>query len=45
VKTGYARVSTQDQILNLQLKSLKRAGCQEIFREKVSGFKRERPEF
>ena len=45
MKIGYARVSTQDQKLDLQLKSLKKAGCQKIFREKVSGFNRQRPEF
>src|SRR6266567_2625598 len=45
VKIGYARVSTQDQKLDLQLKSLKKAGCQKIFREKASGFNRLRPEF
>lgn len=45
VKIGYARVSTQDQKLELQLKSLKKVGCQKIFREKVSGFNRRRPEF
>jgi DNA invertase Pin-like site-specific DNA recombinase len=45
VKIGYARVSTQDQNLDLQLKALKKAGCQKIFREKVSGFNRQRPEF
>ena len=45
LKIGYARVSTQDQKLDLQLKSLKKAGCQKIFREKVSGFNRQRPEF
>jgi DNA invertase Pin-like site-specific DNA recombinase len=45
VKIGYARVSTQDQKLDLQLKSLKKAGCRKIFREKVSGFNRQRPEF
>jgi DNA invertase Pin-like site-specific DNA recombinase len=45
MKIGYARVSTQDQGLDLQLKALKNAGCQKIFREKVSGATRNRPEF
>ena len=45
MKIGYARVSTADQNLDLQLKVLKKAGCQKIFREKVSGFLRQRPEF
>lgn len=40
---GYARVSTQDQNLNLQIDDLKKSGCDRIFREKVSSFK-ERPE-
>jgi DNA invertase Pin-like site-specific DNA recombinase len=45
VKIGYARVSTRDQNLDLQLKVLKKAGCEKIFREKLSGFTRQRPEF
>jgi len=45
MKIGYARVSTADQNLDLQLKVLKKARCQKIFREKVSGFLRQRPEF
>ncbi len=45
MKIGYARVSTQDQNLDLQLKALKNAGCQKIFREKISGANRNRPEF
>jgi len=45
VKIGYARVSTQDQKLDLQLRALKKAGCDKMFREKVSGFHRQRPEF
>jgi DNA invertase Pin-like site-specific DNA recombinase len=45
VKIGYARVSTRDQNLDLQLKALKKAGCEKIFREKLSGGSRLRPEF
>jgi DNA invertase Pin-like site-specific DNA recombinase len=42
---GYARVSTLDQNLDLQMQALRRAGCKKIFRKKVSGATRERPEF
>ena len=45
MKIGYARVSTLDQNLDLQLKALKKEGCEKIFREKVSGITRHRPEF
>ena len=45
MKIGYARVSTRDQNLDLQLKALKKAGCAKIFREKLSGAVRQRPEF
>jgi DNA invertase Pin-like site-specific DNA recombinase len=44
MKIGYARVSTVDQKLELQLAALKKAGCQLILREKVSGAHRQRPE-
>ncbi len=44
MKIGYARVSTLDQHLDLQLRALKKAGCTKIWREKVSGFSRQRPE-
>lgn len=41
---GYARVSTKDQNLDLQIDSLKKAGCEKIFREKLSGRSIEKPE-
>ncbi len=40
---GYARVSTFEQTLDLQINDLEKYGCKKIFKEKVSGSKSERP--
>lgn len=44
MKIGYARVSTQDQDLGLQLDALEQAGCEKIYKEKISGGTRSRPQ-
>lgn len=41
---GYARVSTNGQDLAGQVAELEAAGCQKIYREKLSGATSERPE-
>lgn len=40
---GYARVSTQEQNLDLQLEALTKSGCEKIFDDKISGSRTERP--
>ncbi len=44
MRFGYARVSTQDQSLDLQIDALQQARCDKIFTEKISGAKNDRPE-
>ncbi len=44
MKVGYARVSTQDQKLELQLDALIKQGCELVFQEKKSGKNKERSE-
>lgn len=37
MKVGYARVSTKDQNLSLQVEALKKDGCKKIYEDKISG--------
>ncbi len=45
MKYGYARVSTTHQDLQSQLEQLQNEGCEQIFKDKFTGTKRDRPEF
>ncbi len=44
MKIGYARVSTDDQDLGLQIDKLTEYGCERIFSEHISGATLDRPE-
>ena len=44
MKIGYARVSSKEQNLSLQIDALEREGCKRIFQEKIGGAKADRPE-
>lgn len=43
MKIGYARVSTKDQSLSMQVEALKKVGCNRIHEEIASGAKTARP--
>ncbi len=43
MKIGYARISTQDQSLVMQVEALKEAGCDQVHEEIASGAKTARP--
>ena len=43
MKIGCARVSRGDQNLELQLDALENTGCEEIFTDKMSGARSDRP--
>lgn len=42
---GYARVSTEEQRLDVQITALKAAGCSRIYVEKISAVNAKRPQF
>jgi DNA invertase Pin-like site-specific DNA recombinase len=42
MQIAYARISTQDQTLNLQIDALNKAGCERIYQDIASGAKAER---
>jgi DNA invertase Pin-like site-specific DNA recombinase len=42
MKYGYARVSTDGQSIDAQVKQLTKAGCRKVFRETASGAKADR---
>jgi len=45
MKYGYVRVSTVSEDLEAQLQALEKEGCEEIYSEKFTGTKADRPKF
>jgi DNA invertase Pin-like site-specific DNA recombinase len=43
MKIGYARISTKGQHLDLQIDALKKAGCEKIYKDIISGSLSNRP--
>lgn len=43
MRIGYARVSTEDQNLDLQTHALGQAGCERVFSDRMSGSRNDRP--
>ena len=44
MRSGYARVSTEDQTLDLQRDALKRAKCRQVYEERATGKNTGRPQ-
>jgi DNA invertase Pin-like site-specific DNA recombinase len=43
MRVGYARISTGEQNLDLQLDALHKAGCEAVYQDEMAGAKAERP--
>jgi len=43
MKIGYARVSTLEQNLDLQIDALKAAGCEKVITDRITGSASDRP--
>jgi DNA invertase Pin-like site-specific DNA recombinase len=43
MQIGYARVSAKEQSIDLQVDALRKAGCEKVYQEVVSGAKAARP--